>query len=175
MIDLTYKKCTINDLKLLLNLSRHTFITAFQEMNNPEDFKMYVEKAFNEKTIKEQLKNKKAHFYFVYADAELAGYFKLNEWEAQTDLHDPESIELERIYLGKQYQGKQLGTRVLQEVIGLSKKMGGKYIWLGVWEHNPGAIRFYKRMGFKKFAEHPYVLGTDVQTDWLMKRTLNGI
>ncbi|MEY3918157.1 MAG: Protease synthase and sporulation negative regulatory protein 1, partial [Bacteroidota bacterium] len=46
------------------------------------------------------------------------------------------------------------------------------YIWLGVWEHNPRAIRFYEKQGFVKFDQHIFQLGDDEQTDILMKLSL---
>ena len=47
-----------------------------------------------------------------------------------------------------------------------------KYIWLGVWEENPRATRFYQKNGFVAFGKHIFKLGDDEQTDILMKRPL---
>lgn len=44
-----------------------------------------------------------------------------------------------------------------------------KILWLGVWQENKGAIQFYERHGFQKFGTHPYFIGSDEQTDWLMR------
>jgi ribosomal protein S18 acetylase RimI-like enzyme len=41
--------------------------------------------------------------------------------------------------------------------------------WLGVWEDNHRAIRFYEKNGFEKFDSHPFILGESKQTDLLMK------
>jgi ribosomal protein S18 acetylase RimI-like enzyme len=56
----------------------------------------------------------------------------------------------------------------MQECISIAKRKQRDYIWLGVWEKNDKAIRFYERFGFKRFGEHEFVLGNDRQTDWLM-------
>ncbi|MEM9391391.1 MAG: GNAT family N-acetyltransferase, partial [Bacteroidota bacterium] len=53
---------------------------------------------------------------------------------------------------------------------GLNKGLG--YIWLGVWEYNTDAIRFYERLGFTPFGQHSFILGSDHQTDILMKKPL---
>jgi len=45
-------------------------------------------------------------------------------------------------------------------------------VWLGVWEENPRAIKFYKKNGFVEFDKHTFVLGEDEQTDILMKKIL---
>ena len=46
------------------------------------------------------------------------------------------------------------------------------YVWLGVWEENPRAIRFYQKNGFVEFDKHIFRLGDDEQTDIMMKRFL---
>ena len=61
---------------------------------------------------------------------------------------------------------------MLQQILVLAKSLGKEFIWLGVWEHNPKAIKFYQRNGFIKFDEHPYFIGTDKQTDWLLRLEL---
>jgi ribosomal protein S18 acetylase RimI-like enzyme len=60
----------------------------------------------------------------------------------------------------------------MQRCIEIAKEMHREIIWLGVWEHNQQAINFYTKWGFEKFGEHDFVLGNDVQTDWLMKKDL---
>ena len=69
----------------------------------------------------------------------------------------------------KECQGKRLGQQLLQKAIQLASKANKQYIWLGVWEHNTDAIRFYQKHGFSKFGTHPYYVGKDKQTDWLLR------
>lgn len=168
-MSISFQKCTVRNLKELQHISKETFIDAFEKQNNPQDFWEYVNHAFSEETLSKQLLQKGTAFYFAYSNSSLVGYFKINAGNAQSDVKDPESLELERIYVLKAYQGKQFGAKMLEKAISIAKEMRLKYLWLGVWEHNTSAIRFYERFGFKKFGEHPYIIGNDVQTDWLMK------
>ncbi|MNF16430.1 Protease synthase and sporulation negative regulatory protein PAI 1 [compost metagenome] len=46
------------------------------------------------------------------------------------------------------------------------------YIWLGVWEENKRALRFYEKNGFTVFDKHIFRLGNDEQTDLMMKKTI---
>ncbi len=110
--------------------------------------------------------------HFVYDDETLIGYFKLNVEAAQTDVHDPKALEIERIYVLAEHQGKKVGAWMLLQIITKAKTLDKDYIWLGVWEHNPRAIKFYQGHGFIKFDEHPYFIGTDKQTDWLLRLKL---
>lgn len=169
-----FRKCSLNDLTTLTKISRDTFVTAFEKDNNPDDFIEYITHAFSSETLKAQLKDPDTHFYFAYDEQNvLVGYVKINQNNAQTELKEPTSIELERIYVLQQYQGKNIGSELLRKVIELAQTWKKKTLWLGVWEHNPRAIRFYQRHGFVKFGEHPYFIGKDKQTDWLMRLELS--
>jgi ribosomal protein S18 acetylase RimI-like enzyme len=166
------KSCTSEDLPLILKLGRQTFIDAFAAVNDPEDFKIYMNEAFSEKRLKEELSNPYCSFYISYVGEEAVGYIKLNYQEAQTDIKSTEGAELERIYVLQKYQNQNLGQWMLEQAIDLAKAAGKKYLWLGVWEENKRAIRFYERHGFEKFGRHPYYIGSDKQMDWLMKLDL---
>ena len=102
----------------------------------------------------------------------VVGYFKLNWGDAQKDIHDENAVEIERIYVLKEFQRKRIGQQMLAKTIELAKDKGAEYIWLGVWEKNIKAIRFYEKHGFEKFGEHVFMLGNDKQTDHLMKLVL---
>ncbi|QCX01799.1 GNAT family N-acetyltransferase [Aggregatimonas sangjinii] len=163
------RKCTAADIKTLVQISLRTFVDAFEKENDPEDFNAYTTVAFSEETLTEQLHNPYSTFYFLYKKDELAGYFKLNEYAAQSEMKGPDTLELERIYVEKAFQGQQLGTFMLKEAIRIASELEKKQLWLGVWQKNINAIRFYEKHGFKKFATHPYYIGQDKQTDWLMR------
>jgi ribosomal protein S18 acetylase RimI-like enzyme len=172
-MDLSLKKCTLVDLDPLIEISRSTFITSFEKDNNPDDFKTYITSAFSKEKIRSELLNPHSTFYFVYLDDNLVGYFKLNEKDAQNEQFEDASIELERIYVKEAFQGRQIGKEMLFKVIEIVKSKDVTFLWLGVWEHNDAAIRFYERYNFKKFSTHPYYLGSDKQTDWLLKIELH--
>lgn len=164
--------CTAKDLEVLVHISRTTFIDAFEALNNPDDFETYLEKAFHPDTLGRELANPHTAFYFVYDHHTLVGYCKVNEGDAQSDIREEEGLELERIYVVKAFQGKQIGYWILEQVRELAKSRRKAYLWLGVWEENRPAIAFYERHGFVKFGAHPYYIGKDKQTDWLMKLDL---
>ena len=166
---LSLQRCKTEHLNELVHLSRSTFQEAFAHLNDPVDFEHYLNSAFSRQAIFEELSNPASAFYFVYYETELAGYFKLNSAGAQTDLHDPESIEIERIYVHKDFQGRKIGQWMVDQIREIAFREEKKYLWLGVWEVNQAAIRFYQTNGFEKFGEHPYYIGKDKQTDWLMR------
>jgi len=161
-----------SDVDALLSLSIKTFYDAFEHLNNPEDFEAYTSVAFTHDKLLSEINNPDSVFYFALIDDEKVGYIKLNYALAQTEFKDADAVEVERIYVLADQQGKQIGQQLLDFAVAKAIEDNLKYIWLGVWEHNLNARRFYERSGFKAFSNHQFVLGNDVQTDILMKKEL---
>jgi diamine N-acetyltransferase len=172
-MELTFRPCSKKDLKELVSVARSTFYHAFIADNTPENMRLYLDTTFNNTTISEELKLENTQFHFAYLmDNVLAGYFKLNRGDAQKGINDPEAIQLERLYVLKEFQRKKLGQQKLEKILDIARASGAKYIWLGVWEKNIPAIRFYERNGFVKFNDQEFMMGNEKQTDHLMKRNL---
>ena len=169
---LTFKRCEQTDLKELVSISRSTYYHSFIADNSQENMKLYLDAAFSNDTLSSEIANKNSVFYFAYLMGVVVGYFKLNWGDAQKDVHDDKAVEIERIYVLKEFQRKRLGQQMLEKAIDLSRDRNAEFIWLGVWERNIKAIRFYERNGFKTFGDHIFMLGNDEQRDILMKRPL---
>jgi diamine N-acetyltransferase len=97
---------------------------------------------------------------------------KINFGSSQTEQKDKNSLEIERIYVLKEYHGKKVGQVLYDCALKIAKEKQIEFVWLGVWEKNPRAISFYTKNGFEAFDKHVFVLGTDEQTDIMMKLTL---
>ncbi len=171
-MNLTLKLCTHEDFDVLRELSIRTYYEAFAHLNAPENMAAYLEEAFNVDKLTEELSESDSAFFFLYADDHLAGYLKLNEAPSQTDINDPASLEIERIYVASKFQGEGLGNYLMEQALTIAIKGKKKYIWLGVWEKNENAIRFYKKNGFYKAGTHTFVMGEDIQTDYIMRKDL---
>ena len=161
-----------SEVDTLLNLSRKTFYDAFAHQNNPDDFEAYAAVAFTRDQLLSELENPESAFYFAVSDGEPIGYIKLNYGNAQAEYQEADGVEVSRLYVHADHQGKKIGNQLLDFAINKSKDEGLKYIWLGVWDQNHAAQRFYARNAFEPVGTHAFVIGSDVQTDILMKREL---
>ncbi|AHV98695.1 GNAT family N-acetyltransferase [Paenibacillus sabinae] len=169
---ITMKKCTIEDLRMLQEISYETFNDTFGYLNTPENMKSYLERAFNLEKLEQELSNASSSFFFIYSNEELAGYLKVNVNEAQSDNIAGEALEIERIYISRKFQGQGLGKRLIQKGIEIAIEQNKQQVWLGVWEKNEGAIQFYKGMGFAQNGAHSFYMGDEKQTDFIMVKTL---
>ncbi|WP_339697102.1 GNAT family N-acetyltransferase [uncultured Roseivirga sp.] len=166
------RKCEAKDLTQLTQFALKTFKDTFEKDNDPKDFKAYIDKAITEEKLGQEMTHKGSSFYFLELEGQIIGYIKLNLTPFQSDINDPKSLELERAYVDLNYHGLGYGKMLFDFIIEQAKSHQIEYIWLGVWERNAKAIAFYKQLGFYKFSEHPFKLGTAQQKDHLMRYDL---
>ncbi|AUZ27710.1 N-acetyltransferase [Bacillus cabrialesii] len=166
------KKCSHEDLKILQEISVETFNDTFKDQNSSENMKAYLDSAFNTEQLEKELSNISSQFFFVYCHHEVAGYLKVNTDHAQSEEMGDESLEIERIYIKKEFQKHGLGKHLLHKALDIALECNKKKIWLGVWEKNENAVAFYKKMGFVQTGTHSFYMGDEEQTDFIMTKTL---
>ncbi|KAA3624001.1 MAG: GNAT family N-acetyltransferase [Bacteroidetes bacterium] len=167
------RKINLQDIEALIEIGIQTFTEAFSSSNSEENMIKYLDSSFSTKKIKAELLDENAEFYFAELDGKIIGYIKINVGPSQTVLQNGDTLEVERIYVLKEYYGKQVGQTLLEKAIDLAKERNVDYVWLAVWEKNPRAIRFYEKNSFVAYDKHIFMLGSDEQTDILMKMKLN--
>ncbi len=133
----------------------------------------YLDEGFSFEKLTSELNNENSEFYFAELDNEIIGYLKVNFGQSQTELKDEKALEIERIYVLKEFHGKKVGQLLYEKAMQIARQMHVDYVWLGVWEENQRAISFYKKNGFVEFDKHIFKLGNDEQTDIMMKLQLN--
>lgn len=159
----------LKDLEPLQQISKATFSQTFAAENSAADMEAYLEKAFSSEKLAQELSDPNAAFYFAIYQEEIIGYLKVNVGLSQTELKDPNALEIERIYVLNAFHGKNAGQQLYEKAIEVATRKKLKYVWLGVWEENKRAIRFYQKNGFEVFDKHLFILGNDAQTDLMMR------
>ena len=170
--EIALAKVTLSDIKMLQKISRETFLETFSAENTGENMTKYLNEAFSEQKLSDELINKESQFYFAVLNGDVIGYLKLNVGQSQTELRDGKALEIERIYVLKEFHGKSIGQLLYTKALQAARQINADYVWLGVWEENLRAINFYKKNGFVAFDKHVFKLGNDEQTDIMMKLLL---
>ena len=166
------RKIDISDLENLQKISIQTFSETFSDVNSEENMQQYLSENLSLEKLKSELENPNSIFYFAENENQILGYLKLNFGDAQTENQDAEALEIERIYVLKAYLGQNIGKILFEKALQIAEGKNCSYIWLGVWEENHRAIRFYEKNGFEIFGNHQFTLGNDIQTDLMMKLTI---
>lgn len=170
---------------LLSEFGRRTFEIYFSAHNTPENMSAYLAKAFSPARQAAELADPAGVYLLAEVEGELAGYAHLHlgppvlescELAASAlhaNLPDTPAIEIVRIYADSPWIGKGVGPALMQACLDEARNRGCDLVWLGVWEHNPRAQAFYHKWGFEKIGAHTFMLGDDLQTDWVMARKLD--
>ena len=172
MSSIIISKASAEDVEIVQNLGIQTFSETFAEDNTEEAMKKYLEESFNTQKIKSELNNPDSLFYIAWEEDNPVGYLKVNTGNAQTELQDETSLEIERIYVKKSHHGKKVGQLLYDQALETARQLSKSYLWLGVWEENLRALNFYKKNGFVEFDKHIFRLGEEEQTDLMMKKIL---
>ncbi|HNR06074.1 MAG TPA: GNAT family N-acetyltransferase [Saprospiraceae bacterium] len=171
-LEIEIERVRIDDLDLLQTIGRQTFYDTFSPANTEENMNKYMDEGFSSEKLAAEINNKDSEFYFAKLEGKVIGYLKINSGSSQTDLKDHKALEIERIYVLKEFQGKKVGPLLFDKALQIAKRKKVEYVWLGVWEENHRAINFYKKKGFMEFDKHIFKLGEDEQTDLMMKLEL---
>lgn len=164
--------CTTEKLKDLQYICRKTFRETFEDQNSEEDMAKYLDEAYSDGVLTEELENSDSITFIAYDNDVPVGYLKLNKGSAQTEKGFDDSLELQRIYIAKSAKEKGMGSEFIKLAEKQARDWKLSYIWLGVWEKNYHAQKFYENKGFRVFSEHIFTLGNDPQRDLLMKKEL---
>ena len=153
-------------------MAKTAFVQAFSAGNKPENLEAYMAEAFTPTQFEKELANPASTFFVAELEGKIIGYTKVNLVQAQTDVLDPESLEIARLYVLEDFLGLGLGKKLLDTAIDFAKQHQKKYLWLGAWEHNARAIRFYEKNGLRIFGSHPFPFGDEIQHDYLLRLDL---
>jgi ribosomal protein S18 acetylase RimI-like enzyme len=167
------RPATEADAELIADLSRQTFYESFAEHNTKEDMDKFMNQQFTREKLINEVKQPWQIFFLAYLENEPVGYVKLREGTVPMQIDVQSSLEIARIYSVHNKIGKGVGKKLMQTCHEIAKQRGKKTLWLGVWKQNKRAIDFYTAWEFEIFGEQEFILGDDVQTDWLMKKDID--
>ena len=155
---------------LAVDIFNETF--ADNPLNKPEDMQAYIAEFLNVETFRRDLDDQNSAFFVAEVDDEIIGYAKLIENSTEDCVSDTNPIELNKLYVSHAFHGQGIAQSLMEKCFAVAANKNYRTMWLGVWEYNHRAQKFYEKLGFKKVGTHIFQLGSDPQTDLLMERTL---
>ena len=150
------------------------FIDAFvgHDLNERADVEAYAAEAFALDQVRADLADPACRFVVAENDQGIVGYAAVRV-SSEPAVTGAAPVELWRIYVAPESRGRSVGSRLMDWCLESARRLGGDVLWLGVWEHNIAAHRFYERYGFERVGEHAFQLGSDTQIDSLFARPLS--
>jgi len=166
------RQASVDDAQLLSEMGALMFDASFGQFNRPEDMQTYLEKSFNQEVISADLQSDNTIYLLVLLAEQVIGYAKVCLSQAPDSVPGRNPVELARIYIDLAYSSMGYGSQLMDACLEAARRLEGDTLWLGVWERNEAAIRYYRRWGFESVGTMEFMLGNDVQNDYVMAREI---
>jgi len=170
---ISVRTAAATDAGCLAAFAERTFREAFAAQNRPEDVRAYVSHAYTESLQRREIVDPAVDTLLAEVDGMLVGFAQLRTGNAPACVDTQRSIELWRFYIDSPWQGRGVAQALMSTVETAARHREARVLWLGVWERNARARAFYRKCGFVNVGAQKFVLGTEVQTDDVMARSLN--
>ncbi len=158
------RSATSEDAAALAAFALKTFLDAFSATNRAEDMDVYCREYFGEAQQRREIENPRLVTLLGEVDGAFIAYAQLQSTPGRA----AGDVEIVRFYVDQSHHGRGIAQTLMAGCIDQARNLSGTALWLGVWERNPRAIAFYTKCGFSKVGTHPFLLGSDLQTDWEM-------
>ena len=166
------RRATAADALALSRLAAKIYTDTFADTNDPADLQEFLSVTYNETKQRSEIENPDIVTLLVECDGELGAYAQLKFGKPPSCVTGPSPMEIGRFYVDRAYHGQGVAHRLMEEIEELARSRGNRTMWLGVWERNDRAQAFYRKYGFQRVGEQPFIVGSDVQTDWVVERHL---
>jgi ribosomal protein S18 acetylase RimI-like enzyme len=168
----TIRRAVVADAATVAELAERTFADWFGPHNRAEDMEAHRERTYGEALQRRELEDPEWATLLVESDSRAIGYAQLRRSIPPPCVTGERPIEILRFYVDRAFHGQGIAQALMAESINTARALGGETLWLGVWERNPRAIAFYGKCGFRDCGSHPYLVGSDLQTDRVMVQSL---
>ncbi|MEM9385022.1 MAG: GNAT family N-acetyltransferase [Pseudomonadota bacterium] len=165
---LSTRTATAQDAQSLARMAEETFRDAFAEQNTREDLDRYCADAFGEQQQLSEICDPESITVLAERSNRLAGYAQIKTRSSIHCVAGDALAELSRFYLRKEHHGRGVANVLMADVLARAADAGARVLWLGVWEHNPRAIAFYRKCGFDAVGEKTFLIGSDLQRDLVL-------
>ena len=166
------RRANVSDAALVSALAAVTFYEAYFEQDDPHSLADYIQEAFAPEKIRAEIEDAAAEFFIVFLDRHAVGYAKLRTGSTGDGVTSRISVELQRIYTVERVFGTGVGALLLRHCLETAKTRGFETLWLGVWEENRRARRFYEKHGFRRVGTLTYPYGDTVGINHVMEISL---
>lgn len=148
-MSVTIRPATADDINILAALGTTTCYEAYFELDPSSDLADYCARIYSPENVRSEFDDLNSTYFIAEINDRAVGFAKLRENNRVDCLGDAHAIELQRIYVLERIKGRNVGKALITRC--LDSALGKEYdtLWLGVWEKNVRAQRFYERIGMK--------------------------
>lgn len=156
------------DAPSLAVLAERTFRDAFGPRNSPESMDLHCAKCFGTDIQLREIEDPGLVTTVAEADRRMIAFSQLRIPSAHAKVAARRPAEINRIYVLADWHGRGIAQDLMRDALATAARDECDCLWLGVWEHNPRAMAFYRKFGLEVVGTHAFMLGLDRQRDLIM-------
>ncbi|KAH8667890.1 acetyltransferase [Ilyonectria robusta] len=170
----TIRKVQLADAPSIAKLGAYVFTATFGHSVEAHELQAFLDETYTVAAITQDIQDENKHIIVATgSEGEILGFSYLNTGSSEPCIaHVEDTVELQRIYVHPSGHGKGIGGLLSSEIHEMARERGYKNIWLGVWEENFRALSAYEKWGYRRVGHHDFVVGTVVQRDNIMLKSL---
>ena len=156
------------DIPFLAKLAQITYSETFGHTMSNDD----LQDALNQRSEKYFLSIIDQDVVLVAEDNnQLVGFIQFGNVTLDSIPTTDNDIELNKIYIEKDYQGKGIGKKLIEAMLNHDRLDGIDNIYLDVFTENEKAIELYKKYDFRIIGKTPFIINDQILGyNLLMKR-----
>jgi ribosomal protein S18 acetylase RimI-like enzyme len=167
----TIRYAVPEDAAALASLGAKTFEDTYAAFNTAENMVLHLASAFSREMQRAEIEDPRG-FVLVAQVHDLIGYAQVTHEIVPPAVGDAHALEIKRFYVDRAWHGLGVAQRLMTATFTAAAQRGAATVWLTVWDQNPRAIAFYRKVGFADAGFIPFRLGTEMQNDFLMVKAL---
>jgi diamine N-acetyltransferase len=145
-----FRNAITADAPALAAFARRTFEDAYRGVMVPDLMARVLRDQFGPERQAAEIAAPGAAWVIADVDQTLAGYAYLRNGRVPEVGGEPRNpVELARFYVDGVWHGRGVARALMDATVRQARQMGGRNLWLAVWQRNPRAIAFYRKYGFR--------------------------
>lgn len=162
------RPATPADVPALSRLGIDSFVDKFGDLYNAEDLAAFLDEVHSEAAVAGDMANEAMLYCLAEHAGRLVGYCKMGlkcGWPEHA--RGTRTIELKQLYTAPGMTGMGIGRMLMDWAIAEARRRGADEMQLSVYSGNEGAQRFYARYGLEKVADITFLVGKQVDPEFL--------
>jgi diamine N-acetyltransferase len=169
---LNYRRAELADAAALAVFGARAFTETYRAFNTPDDMRRYLATAYGVEQQSRELADRAMITVLAESEKGLVGYVQLRRKDAPPCVSHDAPVEIYRFYVDAAAHGTGVAQKLMGHAMSAARELGGRHLWLGVWERNARARAFYMKSGFTDVGTQVFELGSDKQTDRVLVKPL---
>ncbi|MBI1185821.1 MAG: GNAT family N-acetyltransferase [Alphaproteobacteria bacterium] len=175
MIDVarvTYRDARAEDAAALAEISRATFLATFGHLYTIADRNAFVAETYGRKLQAAEIADPEMRHRLAFDGRDVIGFAKMGAYKLPVAAEGRRVRELHRLYVVEAAKGAGIAAALMEWTIATARGDGADALYLGVWQGNARAQRFYARYGFEIVGEYTFEVGAARDPEYVMRKPL---